>query len=82
MMVTLWIRVSSLVHVSAQAGVQGAILGARRPRRLRTRRHADVREQPHLGSETPNLNQAGRMVEAYGSEGWGFESLRVRQCLP
>jgi hypothetical protein len=68
MMVTYGSELAPWLHVSAKAGVQGAILGARRPKRLRMRRHADVREQPHPGSETPNLNQAGRMVEAYGLE--------------
>ena len=27
-------------------------------------------------------DQTGRLVETYGSEGWGFESLRVRQYFP
>jgi hypothetical protein len=26
-------------------------------------------------------DQSGRMVETYGSEGWGFESLRVRHVM-
>jgi hypothetical protein len=31
---------------------------------------------------TPNLLVRGTCVDVYGSEGWGFESLRARHCSP
>lgn len=60
----------------------GAILGARRLGRLRTRGDAGDRKRPRPASETPIPNSDGPLVEAYGSEGCRFESCRVRQCCP
>jgi hypothetical protein len=60
----------------------GAILGARSHSRPRTTTDLHGAQSAVLcvKAELPDLS--GRSVEAYGSEGWGFESLRVRQCFP
>jgi hypothetical protein len=51
--------------------------------------HAANLVQPRMSTETTSAvlsvkadlpDQSERLVEAYGSEGWGFESLRVREC--
>jgi hypothetical protein len=40
--------------------------------------HSDQADGDHIGSQT-DLDEAQHNTGAYGSEGWGFESLRARQ---
>jgi hypothetical protein len=60
----------------------GAILGARPHTRPRTIADAHGAQSAVLGVKLDPQDQPGRLVETYGSEGWGFESLRVRSILP
>jgi hypothetical protein len=56
----------------------GAILGARPHSRPRTTMdtHGAQTAVPSVKADSPN--PSGRLVETYGSEGWEFESPRVR----
>ena len=75
MMVTRWIRVDSQalrISTGRRARSHSGSQTAQTPPHAEA---ADVRQQRHPGSETPNLNQDGRMVEADGLEGRTARSL-------
>ena len=59
----------------------GAILGAISHSRTRTTTDAHGAQTAVLGVKADPPDQSGRLVETYGSEGWEFESLRVRHWL-
>jgi hypothetical protein len=59
----------------------GANLGARLLRPIRTLLVGLVRTSQRLGApKQSHADDAGRLVENYGSECGEFESLRIRQC--
>jgi hypothetical protein len=60
----------------------GATLGARPYTQPHTIADARGARSAVLGVKLDPPDQPGLLVEIDGSEGWGFESLRVRQYLP
>ena len=56
----------------------GAILGARRSERSRTCPIVGGRAEASVSGKTTDRDALGRIADDYGSEGWEFESLRVR----
>ena len=69
------------VSVAVQDHEPGAILGARPHSQPRTTTDAHGEQSAVLSVKADSLDQFGRLVEIYGSEGWGFESLRVRNVF-
>ena len=59
--------------------ILGANLGARPGNWLRPKVDAGGGWAAANEPEEVPLDRNGRSIETYGSEGWGFESLRVRQ---
>ena len=72
----------SISQADSGRGVQGAILGARCQIRRRTVAIRGGRSHDDPTARRTTLDSLVRSVEIYGSEGWGFESLRVRTASP
>ena len=67
------------LRIKGQGRQPGAILGARSHSRPRTTPDAHGTQTAVLSVKARSPDQSRRLAETYGSEGWGFESLRVRQ---